>query len=218
MLNASSTYSGRRMPIAPTARANATILKAIARSLFDRFCMAVLHGGAANQLITNLASASRALRRCPSQTFPKEHDDRASKRIYEEELMKKSCVRVTYSLYRPSKPQGGDMPRQRRDFIKQLFAAGTLPGLFAQPAALALLLDPQAVKEANPDYDAASHDFWSGFTGKTGRSAIVGTGQTRGAADGTQPVFLHHGPDGFKNAALLDHSKLVEEGDVVVSL
>jgi len=111
------------------------------------------------------------------------------------------------------------MPGQRRDFLKQLFAAGALPGFFARPEALALLLDPQAVKQANPDYDGESQDFWSGFTAKTGRSAIIGTGRTRGlGGDRTQPVFLHHGPDGFKNAALLDQSKLVEEGDVMVSV
>jgi hypothetical protein len=110
------------------------------------------------------------------------------------------------------------MPGQRRDFLKQLFAAGAVPSLFSKPAAFALLLDPQAVKEANPDYDAASHDFWSSFTEKTGRSVVAGVGQTRSAGDPTQPVFLHHGPDGFKNASLLDQAKLVEEGDVVVSV
>ncbi len=112
------------------------------------------------------------------------------------------------------------MPGQRRNFLKQLFAAGALPGLFARPEALALLLDPQTAKQANPDFDSKSYDFWSGFTQKNGRSAIVtGTGPSRsGGNDAAQPVFLHHGPDGFKNASLLDHTKLVEEGDVVISM
>jgi hypothetical protein len=47
----------------------------------------------------------------------------------------------------------------------------------------------------------------------------VGTGQTRGAnAEHSQPVFLHHGEEGFRNAGMLDQGKLVEEGDVLVSV
>jgi len=111
------------------------------------------------------------------------------------------------------------MSAQRRDFLKQLFAAGALPGLFARPGAFSALLDPQTAPQTNPDFDAQAYDFWSGFTAKNGQSAIVGAGQTRGAkTDHTQPVFLHHGEDGFKNAALLDPGKLVDEGDVLVSV
>jgi hypothetical protein len=111
------------------------------------------------------------------------------------------------------------MSSRRRDFLSQLLAAGAFPGLFARPGAFALLLDPQTAQQVNPDFDAQSYNFWSGFTAKSGRSAVLGTGQTRGAgSDHTQPVFLHHGPDGFRNAALLDQSKLVEEGDVVISM
>jgi len=111
------------------------------------------------------------------------------------------------------------MPAQRRDFLKQIFAAGALPGFFAHPGTLGALLDPQAAQQANPDFDAQAYDFWSGFTAKTGKSAIVGAGPTRGAkTDQSQPVFLHHGSDGFRNAALLDQSKLAEEGDVLVSV
>lgn len=60
-----------------------------------------------------------------------------------------------------------------------------------------------------------------------GSSAAVGgfgqsAGQTRGSgaslASDLQPVFLHYDPDGFKNAAELDPSKLIPEGDVSVSL
>src|SRR5580692_2429942 len=111
------------------------------------------------------------------------------------------------------------MAAHRRDFLKQLFATGALPGFFARPGALGALLDPQTAKQANPDFDAQVYDFWSGFTAKNGKSAIVGTRQTRGAkTDLTQPVFLHHGTDGFKNAALLDQSKMTENGDVMVSV
>jgi len=110
------------------------------------------------------------------------------------------------------------MSAQRRDFLKQLLATGALPGLFA-PGAFGALLDPQTAQEVNPDFDAQSYAFWSGFTARNGQSAIVGAGQTRGAkADYTQPVFLHHGDDGFKNAAQLDQEKLVAEGDVLVSV
>jgi len=94
-----------------------------------------------------------------------------------------------------------------------------MPGLFARPEAFALLLDPETAQQANPDFDVHSYNFWSGFTAKNGRSAIVGAGQTRGLrGDQTQPVFLHHWTDGFRNAAELDQAKLVEEGDVVVSV
>lgn len=111
------------------------------------------------------------------------------------------------------------MSSQRRNFFKQLFAVTALPGLFARPEAFALLLDPETAQQVNPDFDVHSYNFWSGFTAKNGRSAVVGAGQTRGArGDQTQPVFLHHGTDGFRNAAQLDQAKLVEEGDVVVSV
>jgi hypothetical protein len=108
---------------------------------------------------------------------------------------------------------------QRRDFLKQLFAAGALPGFFAGPAAFAALLDPQTARQVNPDFDPQAYNFWSGFSSKTGQSAIVGAGQTRGAkTEYSQPVFLHHGNDGFKNAAQLDQTKLIEDGDVLVSV
>jgi hypothetical protein len=81
------------------------------------------------------------------------------------------------------------------------------------------LLDLQAAQELNPDFDAKSYDFWSGFASQTGKSAVLGAGQVRGAkTDYTQPVFLHHGVSGFTNAAQLDSAKMVEEGDVIVSV
>lgn len=111
------------------------------------------------------------------------------------------------------------MSAQRRRFLKQLFAAGALPAFLASPGAFAALLDPQTAQQVNPDFDVQSYNFWSGFTARNGRSAVVGTGQTRGArADQNQPVFYHHGSDGFRNAAQLDQTKLIEEGDVVVSV
>jgi len=110
------------------------------------------------------------------------------------------------------------MSAQRRDFLKELFAAGAMPALFARPGAFGALLDPQAAQHINPDFDAQAYDFWSGFTANNGQPAIVGHGQTRGAKTvPTQPVFLHHGNEGFKNAATLDQGKLIEKGDVVVS-
>jgi hypothetical protein len=111
------------------------------------------------------------------------------------------------------------MSAQRRDFLKELFAAGALPGLIGSPAAFGALLDPQAIQQANPDFDLQSYNFWSGFTSTSGQPAILGQGQTRGAkASPTQPVFLHHAGDGFKNASSLDQSKLVGKGDVLVSV
>lgn len=111
------------------------------------------------------------------------------------------------------------MSAQRRDFLKQLLAAGALPGLLARPGELGALLDPRALQELNPDFDTQSYDFWSGFTAQTGKPAVLSLGQVRGAKTETsQPVFLHHGVNGFTNAALLDSSKMIEEGDVIVSV
>ena len=112
------------------------------------------------------------------------------------------------------------MSGQRRNFLKQLLAAGALPGLLGVPGALGAALDAQAAQQMNPDFDAGSYDFWSGFASKTGQSAILGSaGQTRGAkTDQAQPIFLHYGQEGFRNASQLDKAKLVEQGDVMVSV
>jgi len=111
------------------------------------------------------------------------------------------------------------MSAQRRDFLKELFAAGAMPALFARPGAFGALLDPQAAQRINPDFDPEAYSFWSGFAANNGKPAITGNGQTRGAKTvPTQPVFLHHGNEGFKNAATLDQGKLIEKGDVVVSV
>jgi ribosomal protein L15 len=111
------------------------------------------------------------------------------------------------------------MSAKRRDFLKELFTAGALPALSARPGAFGVLLDPQALQQANPDFDADAYNFWSGFTANNGQPAIVGHGQTRGAKTApNQPVFLHHGQDGFKNAAMLDQAKMIEKGDVMVSV
>jgi hypothetical protein len=75
------------------------------------------------------------------------------------------------------------MRAQRRDFLKQFLAAGAMPGLLSRPGAFGALLDPQVAQQANPDFDAQAYDFWSGFTAKTGKSAIVGAGPMRGAND-----------------------------------
>ncbi len=111
------------------------------------------------------------------------------------------------------------MSAQRRDFLKELLAAGALPGLIGGPGAFGALLDPQAVQQVNPDFDPEAYNFWFGFTANNGRPVIVGAGQTRGGKTApTEPVFLHHGQDGFKNAAMLDQGKLIDEGDVLVSV
>jgi hypothetical protein len=75
------------------------------------------------------------------------------------------------------------MPAERRDFLKQFLAAGALPALFARPGDFGALVDMQVAQQANPDFDAQAYDFWSGFTAKTGKSAIMGAGPTRGAND-----------------------------------
>jgi len=114
------------------------------------------------------------------------------------------------------------MSSPRRDFLKELLAAGTLPGLIASPGigrAMGALLDQDNAKNINPDFDAKAYSFWSDFLSSDAEPIVGANGQRRGGpSDDAQPVFLHYGPEGFKNAAALDSSKLVSAGDVMVSV
>jgi hypothetical protein len=113
----------------------------------------------------------------------------------------------------------------RRDFIRGLLGAGALPGLIAVPGTAAvrdLAFDPEQALEINPDFDARAYEFWWKFLTTDGEPAIAREAPGRGTrAQGpgdAQPVFLHYGPDGFQNAAELSPGKMVEQGDVVVSV
>ena len=117
------------------------------------------------------------------------------------------------------------MSSPRRDFLKELLAVGTLPGLLSSPGVgrgMAALLDQDNAKDINPDLDAKAYNFWSNFWSSDAEPIVGTSGQHRGGAsshpDDAQPVFLHYGPEGFKNAAELDVSKLVTAGDVMVSV
>ena len=116
------------------------------------------------------------------------------------------------------------MSNLRRNFFKQLLAAGTLQGLIASPGfgrATGALLDQDSAKDINPDIDAQAYSFWSDFLSSNAQPVVGANGQRRGGPrpDDLQPVFLHYGSDeGFKNAAELDPSKLVSAGDVMVSV
>jgi hypothetical protein len=117
------------------------------------------------------------------------------------------------------------MSSPRRNFLKELLAVGTLPGLIASPGvgqAMGALLDQDNVKNINPDVDAKAYGFWSDFLSFDAEPIVGASGQRRGGGssrpDDAQPVFLHYGPEGFKNAAELDVSKLVTAGDVMVSV
>jgi hypothetical protein len=111
----------------------------------------------------------------------------------------------------------------RRNLLKSLLTAGIGPGLLAStwvPGAEGSGLDQEALREANPDFDAQAFGFWNDFL-KNEAEPIVGTnGQVRGshARSDVQPVFMHFGPQGFTNAAELDAEKLIPEGDVSVSM
>jgi hypothetical protein len=116
------------------------------------------------------------------------------------------------------------MSNIRRDFLKNLLAGATLQGLMAPATgrAMGALLDQDSATNINQDLDAKAYSFWSDFF-SSDAEPIVGTdGQRRGGAsprpDDVQPVFLHYGPEGFKNAAELDIGKLVSAGDVMVSV
>ena len=117
------------------------------------------------------------------------------------------------------------MSNIRRDFLRDLLAAGALPGLIASMGigrAMGAALDEDAAKEINPDIDPKAHSFWSGFCSSDAEPVVGANGQHRGGgshpSDDVQPVFLHHGPDGFRNAAELEIGKLVPAGDVMVSV
>src|ERR1035441_7382143 len=116
------------------------------------------------------------------------------------------------------------MSNLRRNFFKQLLAAGTLQGLIASPGfgrTTGALLDQDSAKDINPDIDAQAYSFWSDFLSSNAQPVVGANGQRRGGPrpDDLQPVFLHYGSDeGFKNAAELDPSKLVSAGDVMVSV
>jgi hypothetical protein len=113
------------------------------------------------------------------------------------------------------------MSRLRRDFFKQLLAAGTLQGLLASHA-MGAPIDQDRAQSLNPDFDAKAYGFWSDFCASDAEPIVGASGQRRGSGspgpDDVQPVFLHHGPDGFRNAAELDVGKLVSSGDVMVSV
>src|SRR5208337_4770680 len=114
----------------------------------------------------------------------------------------------------------------RRGLFKNVFTFGALQGLIASPAAargVAALFDKDNAREINPDFDPEAYNFWSGFLGNVADPVVLAKGQSRGGkyqfgSSDVQPVFLHYDPKGFKNAAELDATELISEGDVKVSL
>ena len=117
------------------------------------------------------------------------------------------------------------MSQPRRDFFKQVLAAGALPGVLSSSAfarGISEFFDQSTAQAINPDFDSKSYDFWSGFLSTDSEPVVKSAGQTRGggSANGNElaPVFFHYGAEGFKNAAELDAAQLISEGDVSVSL
>jgi hypothetical protein len=117
------------------------------------------------------------------------------------------------------------MPKPRREFLTDLLAVGALQAFAVSPAAARSLtgwLSQSTAQDLNPDFDPKSYSFWSDFLSSDGIPITRPTGQTRGGSVGSdagaQPVFLHYDSTGFKNAAELDPSTLLHEGDVAVSL
>lgn len=121
----------------------------------------------------------------------------------------------------------GIVTTPRRDLLKRLLTMTAMPGALGISGAgnqLGSFLDAQAASQINPDVDAKAFDFWSGFLDADAAPSLAGRktrggGQTPAAgANDAQPVFLHYGPEGFKDAAELSPEKLVNQGDVMVSL
>ena len=101
-------------------------------------------------------------------------------------------------------------PASARDCLPQLWAS----------SAEGSGLDQAVLREAHPDFDAQAFGFWNDFLKKDAEPVVGTSGQVRGghALSDVQPVFLHFGPQGFRNAAELDAEKLIPEGDVSVSI
>jgi len=117
------------------------------------------------------------------------------------------------------------MLNRRREFFKDLLAMGALQAFAGSPAAargIVSLLDQSITQDINPDFDAKAFKFWSGFLDSNADPIVRSAGQTRGKSvspgSDLQPVFMHYDADGFKNAADMDTSKLITDGDVAVSL
>ena len=113
------------------------------------------------------------------------------------------------------------MSKTRREFFRDLLAIGAVQGFVASPAAarvMTALSDPSIAQDINPDFDSKAYDFWSGFL-SSDAEPIVRPTRGRGGESNVQPVFWHfNDKDGFKNAAALDTSKLIGQGDVIVSV
>ena len=113
------------------------------------------------------------------------------------------------------------MSKTRREFFRDLLAIGAVQGFVASPAAarvMTTLSDPSIAQDINPDFDSKAYDFWSGFL-SSDAEPIVRPTRGRGGESNVQPVFWHfNDKDGFKNAAALDTSKLIGQGDVIVSV
>jgi hypothetical protein len=100
------------------------------------------------------------------------------------------------------------------------------PGLIGSQSAgkSGSFFDAQAASQINPDIDVKAFDFWSGFLDADVSPSLAGRktrggGQSRAAGpDDAQPVFLHYGAEGFKNAGELSPDKMINEGDVMVSV
>lgn len=110
--------------------------------------------------------------------------------------------------------------RSRRNFLEIALALSAAPGALPWAAVRRAAGTFDEAGAQNTD-DAAAFDFWSSFLQKEAEPIVSGTSQARGGSSGgnsEQPVFLHYGPEGFKNAAELDTGKLISEGDVMVSV
>lgn len=119
------------------------------------------------------------------------------------------------------------MPNLRRDFVRGLFAFAAAQSASVLPSSARMvtaLFDQHGAQDINPDFDPDAYNFWAGFLDSDAEPITASGGQTTGRGGGsiadrdTQPVFLHYGTEGFKNAAELDPKKLIPDGDVMVSV
>jgi hypothetical protein len=109
----------------------------------------------------------------------------------------------------------------RRDFMKELLAAGLFPGLapFAQQAGRLLQQPGVAAQLLEPDPDAFT--FWNDFLGsRAAPAAQAGPALARGRADGLEreAFFFHYGPHGIQPAMDLPSTDLLPSGDVSLSV
>lgn len=113
------------------------------------------------------------------------------------------------------------MSQHRRQFFGTLCSIGVASGM---TGVMPDVFDQISTRDSSPEFDSDAYNFWAGFLDSDAEPISAAHVQNRGKGASpnddqeTQPVFLHYGTEGFTNAVELDSSKLLPDGDVMVSM